>query len=593
MNTPTAAPLTSTPVQIGEATRRYLPYGRPSAVVQVDWAAAPARYKAYPAARRVVLPWPPDRRSARPGDQPGDRHLERLSALLYGLSGLTRLSWSHPVDPMTGRGLGNPPGQVVLRPAPSGGALYPVEVYLATGTTTDPPTGLYHYDPAHHTMDLLRDGDHRAALTGLLPAPPETTPDLILALAPLWWRNAFKYHEFGYRIMCQETGVLTAQALAVAEPLGLAATVHLRYADEPVNRLLGLETFRESVTALLTFHQPAGHTEDHGRDRTAPSYTDLLTRPTATATAPPPTITHLLPVATALHAASLAPSPCPPPQTAQGTDHGSAHASSLPDATAPPIPLPATNVQLAAGIPHRASAPAGFHRRPLGREALATILTAASQHHPEELRGTIHLYSLLSHVKGLAPGGYRYDPHDQVLLPIAGAEAIEAVVSAMLTPMTWLALREAAAALIPVGNPEAEIAHHADRGYRLLQIATGLTTHRAALAAAALGLSARLYSDGTTSTTDTALGLSSTSWSSQTMLLIGLPLSMAGTSVERLCCLSREDLRRRRRVDSGGECRVPVADEEAERADLVAEVPQQVAGGRRGPGCGRVRGHPE
>ncbi len=533
MSTPTAPPLTSTAVQVGEATRRYLPYGRTSAVVQVDWSAAPARYKTYPAAQRVVLPWPPDWHrdhlaGNHPWDQPRDRYLERLSVLLCDLSGLTRLVWTHPIDPMTGRGTGGPHGQSVLRPAPSGGALYPVEVYLATGAAPGLPTSLYHYDPAHHAMHLLRDGDHRAALTGLLAAPPAAMPDLILALAPVWWRNAFKYREFGYRLMCQETGVLAVQALAVAEPLGLAAIVHLHYADEPVNRLLGLDTFRESVTALLTLRRAAGRIENRDRDRTAPSspaptYPDLLARPAATAADPPPTITHLLPTAAALHAASLAPGQCPPPQTTEGTDHGDTRAPSPPGATGPPIPLPAAEVPLAAGVPHRASAPAGFHHRPLGCDALATILAAASQHHPEELRGAVHLYCLVSHVEGLPPGAYRYDPRDEVLLPIAGARAVEAVVSGMRAPMTWLALREAVVALIPVGDPEAEVARYADRGYRLLQIATGLAAHRAALAAAALGLGARLHSDGTTESTDTALGLSGTGWSSQTMLLIGTP----------------------------------------------------------------------
>jgi Nitroreductase family len=84
-------------------------------------------------------------------------------------------------------------------------------------------------------------------------------------------------------------------------------------------------------------------------------------------------------------------------------------------------------------------------------------------------------------------------------------------------------VREAALALVPVGDPEAELGRHGDRGYRLLQIATGIVVHRAALAAAALGLDACIHSDGTTNATDTALGLTGTGWTSQSMLLVGLP----------------------------------------------------------------------
>jgi hypothetical protein len=46
-------------------------------------------------------------------------------------------------------------------------------------------------------------------------------------------------------------------------------------------------------------------------------------------------------------------------------------------------------------------------------------------------------------------------------------------------------------------------------------------------------------------------------------------------------------------VEGVGELGVPVADEEAERGGLVAQVREQVAGGLSGLGCGGVGGHPE
>ena len=46
-------------------------------------------------------------------------------------------------------------------------------------------------------------------------------------------------------------------------------------------------------------------------------------------------------------------------------------------------------------------------------------------------------------------------------------------------------------------------------------------------------------------------------------------------------------------IEGVGEFRVPVADQEKERADLIAQIHQQVAGDLGSPGRGRVRGHPE
>lgn len=46
-------------------------------------------------------------------------------------------------------------------------------------------------------------------------------------------------------------------------------------------------------------------------------------------------------------------------------------------------------------------------------------------------------------------------------------------------------------------------------------------------------------------------------------------------------------------VEGSGELGVPIADQEAEGADLIAQVHQQIAGGLGGPGRGRVSGHPQ
>ena len=46
-------------------------------------------------------------------------------------------------------------------------------------------------------------------------------------------------------------------------------------------------------------------------------------------------------------------------------------------------------------------------------------------------------------------------------------------------------------------------------------------------------------------------------------------------------------------IEAVGELGGPVADQEAERGDLIAQVHQEVAGRLGGPGRGRVSGHPE
>ena len=56
------------------------------------------------------------------------------------------------------------------RPIPSGGGLHPVEIYLALGADWQFQAGIYHYDSAHHALELLRAGD---VLTGIAACLPE------------------------------------------------------------------------------------------------------------------------------------------------------------------------------------------------------------------------------------------------------------------------------------------------------------------------------------------------------------------------------------------------------------------------------------
>lgn len=297
MNTvpPTA---TEQPAAPGDAARTYMRRGRDPAPDEIDWSAAPARFLSYTDCPVLPLPW-----ASRTSERPDT---ELLGRLLRELCGLTRADWTRPMDPFTGRAIEGPPVQGVFRPAPSGGALYPIEVYLATGELPRVPAALHHYGVVHHSLRQVRSGDHRAALVDAVTAPPDQAPDVVLALTAVFWRSAFKYGEFAYRLLHQETGALLAQVRAVARLLGAESAVHLRFPDEKVNQLLGLDTFRQTATAVIALRHPALRAKSAAA---APSRSDLLHRPRAALAEPPHDVTSRLPITAALHAASLTEDP--------------------------------------------------------------------------------------------------------------------------------------------------------------------------------------------------------------------------------------------------------------------------------------------
>lgn len=492
---------TTTPVSPGAALR-YVPFGRDPEAHKIDWNAAPPRYHRYPGVERFILNWDPA------------EHHQKLDRLLRDLYGLTRVRWIYPVDSQF-RFLRGSPSVAIGRPVPSGGALYPLSLYLATGANQEVPPGLYHYDAAHHALDLLRPGDHRTALAASLTTHPGHNPDLVLIIAARFWRTAFKYCEFAYRLQSQEVGILTAQALALADALELPASVHLCFPDEQVNQLIGLETFRESVVAVLTFAELGTATFAGSR---SPSYEELITEPVALPTHQLPDITEVLPVIAALHKSSLQEAGTPEPYRADiPSPSGRAR-----------VPLPTLEVQLTRGISDRVSPPNGFAPQALSMHHLAAVLTAASTSYPcdllpgcDQLVGTV-LYCLLLRVNGIAPGAYRYLPAENSLVSVGPSPALQRVLTeAHLDVLTRFALNEAGMALIPVGNYELGVRAHGDRWYRMQNIEAGIMVHRATLAATAVGLTARIFSDGTRDTVDDALGLAGSPNQSLSMLLVG------------------------------------------------------------------------
>ncbi|MBB5803286.1 SagB-type dehydrogenase family enzyme [Saccharothrix ecbatanensis] len=456
----------------GEATRRYLRALAERGPVSVDWSAAPPTHKRYPTAGRVVLPW----RAPSP-----------IGDLLRGLLGVTRAEWTHRT------------GVRLKRPAPSGGALYPIEAYVALGD----PAGLYHYDPAHHALDLVRVGDHRTLLHASLTCPPAEVPDMVVVLTAVFWRNGFKYRDFAYRLHCQEVGVLGAQVLVVGESSGLDTAVHLRFDDAVCQSLLGLDPTREGVLAAFTCTSGAG------------AAAGPLPRSSATGEEhPPPSVVGRLPHLSALHAAAAAAT-------------GSGALPALPPVPAGPlVALPAPRaLRLADGLPLRGSPEIGFLPREIDARDLATILAHASAGYPGDVPGchrapvTLTPHILVQRVRGVPAGAYRYDPDTGRLVATAGTGRVEA---GPLQPNTREALPEASAILVPAGDQTAGIAGFGDRWYRLQQAEAGLVVHRGALAAAAAGLAARIHSDGTNPITDAALGLSDPVHG-LSFLLLGVP----------------------------------------------------------------------
>ncbi|MGP4068404.1 SagB/ThcOx family dehydrogenase [Halobacillus sp. B29] len=237
----------------------------------VDWEDAPLPFKIYRGLPEFPLPHdiPLDPREEGAGFNTA---LSAIGYFLWYAYGLTQ--FSHTALPAGGEDVETI--QTLRRFAPSGGGLYPNELYMYL-KVEDLPQGVYHYDVAHHRLLLLREGNFDSYLNGALGHNADFECGFgAVIITSMFWKNFFKYHNFSYRLQGLDAGALIGQLLETSQSFGYYAQVHFQFMDRAVNHLLGLDDKEESVYAvipLFTSKQPRLQKDN----RTERSAEDLCT----------------------------------------------------------------------------------------------------------------------------------------------------------------------------------------------------------------------------------------------------------------------------------------------------------------------------
>ncbi|MCL5005104.1 MAG: SagB/ThcOx family dehydrogenase [Acidobacteria bacterium] len=140
---------------------------------------------------------------------------------------LSQLLWA-------AQGITHPDG---LRTAPSAGALYPLEIYVATAN------GFYHYEPNPHRLIQLSDRDLRAALRrAALDQEAITQAPAVFVLAAVYERTSRKYGTArAPRYVHMEVGHAAENLLLEAVALGLGGVTIGAFEDEAVKIVLTLD----------------------------------------------------------------------------------------------------------------------------------------------------------------------------------------------------------------------------------------------------------------------------------------------------------------------------------------------------------------
>jgi SagB-type dehydrogenase family enzyme len=128
-----------------------------------------------------------------------------------------------------------------LRTAPSAGALYSLEVYVAAGAVENLAPGVYHYQPRGHTLAAGTPGDVRTELAAAaLGQPWVARAPATLLLAAVFDRTRRRYGDRGTMYVQMEAGHAAQNVLLQAVALGLAGVPVGAFDDRRVARVMSL-----------------------------------------------------------------------------------------------------------------------------------------------------------------------------------------------------------------------------------------------------------------------------------------------------------------------------------------------------------------
>jgi SagB-type dehydrogenase family enzyme len=186
------------------------------------------------------------------GLQPVRVALPRLASLLHHAYGVTH--------DLTSQGFPHP-----FRAVPSGGAMYPLEIFFHTNRVDGLEPGIYHYNPRRVAVRRIHSGDESRKLSQALVQPNlALDASLFFFITAIFERTVFKYGERGYRFALLEAGHVAQNLNLAATAYGLGVVNVGGFYDADINALLKLDGLTQAALYLVGMgaRAEAGWTEN-------------------------------------------------------------------------------------------------------------------------------------------------------------------------------------------------------------------------------------------------------------------------------------------------------------------------------------------
>ncbi len=176
------------------------------------------------------------------------RTVRSFSSRSLDLGQLSQLLWA-------AQGITEPGG--FKRAAPSGGALYPMDVYAVVGSggVEGLEAGVYHYEPQGHRLTPMASGDRRndVAVAALFQTWMACAP-VNLVITAEYERITCKYGDRGVRYAMIEAGHIGQNIFLQALAIGLVVGIVGAFRDQELIQVLNITESHEPLLIM-----PAGY----------------------------------------------------------------------------------------------------------------------------------------------------------------------------------------------------------------------------------------------------------------------------------------------------------------------------------------------
>jgi len=144
-----------------------------------------------------------------------------------------------------------------FRTAPSAGALFPVETYLAVNNVESLQAGIYHYNVRNHSLELLKQGSFGKTVSDLtLGQDMCGSAGVVFIWTAIFGRSKWKSANRTYRYVYLDAGHIAQNLALAACNLGLGSCQIGSFFDEEMDSLLGIDGTRESTIYVTVVGHP-------------------------------------------------------------------------------------------------------------------------------------------------------------------------------------------------------------------------------------------------------------------------------------------------------------------------------------------------